>query len=63
MAPLPLSGAQISAQAGISIQTNNQNEIDPNTGKIFGIVQRYFHEQLGDLISQMKAKKVILKQI
>ncbi len=31
---------------GIQVRTNNKNEIDPMTGKIFPIVQKYFQEQL-----------------
>ncbi|MBL4817760.1 MAG: AraC family transcriptional regulator [Deltaproteobacteria bacterium] len=39
---------------GISVRTNNKLEIDPNTGKIFGIVQKYFHGQLADQIQDRK---------
>lgn len=31
---------------GMAVRTNNQNEIDPMTGKIFPIVRQYFQEQL-----------------
>src|SRR5258706_10291899 len=33
---------------GISIRTNNDVEIDPLTGKIFGCVQSYFHQALNE---------------
>ncbi len=35
---------------GIQVRTNNKNEIDPMTGKIFPIVKRFFQEQLFDKI-------------
>lgn len=39
---------------GISIRTNNATEIDPLTGKIFGCVQRYFHQALNEKIPHRK---------
>lgn len=35
---------------GISMRTNNKNEIDPKTGKILSCVQRYFHQALAENI-------------
>lgn len=35
---------------GIQVRTNNKNEIDPMTGKIFPIVKRFFQEQLFEKI-------------
>lgn len=32
---------------GIKVRTNNKNELDPNKGKIFPLVQKYFHQNLG----------------
>jgi predicted transcriptional regulator YdeE len=41
---------------GIQVRTNNKNEIDPKTGKIFPVVVRFFHEQLFDKIpNRLKA--------
>lgn len=39
---------------GISVRTNNQLEINPETGRIFPCVQRYFHEDLADKIVNRK---------
>lgn len=39
---------------GISIRTNNQTEINPETGKIFALVQRYFHQALYEKIPHRK---------
>lgn len=39
---------------GISIRTNNETEINPLTGKIFGCVQRYFHQGLCEKIPYRK---------
>lgn len=39
---------------GISIRTNNQTEIDPLAGKIFGCIQRYFHQALFEKIPHRK---------
>lgn len=39
---------------GICIRTNNKAEIDPNTGKIFGCVQRYFHQAIHEKIPHRK---------
>ncbi len=35
---------------GVTVRTNNQNEIAPMTGKIFGCIRRYFHEKLAECI-------------
>src|ERR1043165_786473 len=45
---------------GISLRTNNKTEIDPITGKIFGCVQRYFHEGLFNKIPHRKNPGVTL---
>jgi predicted transcriptional regulator YdeE len=37
---------------GITIRTNNHNEIDPMTGKILGCIQRYFHGNLAQQIAE-----------
>jgi len=39
---------------GISIRTNNATEIDSLTSKIFGCVQRYFHQALYEKIPHRK---------
>ncbi|MBS0288630.1 MAG: effector binding domain-containing protein [Proteobacteria bacterium] len=39
---------------GIQVRTNNQTEIDPMTGKIFPIVQRFFHEKLFEKLPHRK---------
>lgn len=39
---------------GISIRTNNNNEINSDTGKISSCVQRYFHEKLFEKIPHRK---------
>ena len=39
---------------GISIRTNNESEINPDTGKISGLVQRYFHQALYEKIPHRK---------
>jgi len=39
---------------GISVRTNNEAEINPLAGKIFGCVQRYFHQALCEKIPHRK---------
>lgn len=39
---------------GISVRTNNEAEINPLTGKIFGCIQRYFHQALAENIPHRK---------
>lgn len=39
---------------GIQVRTNNKQEYNKLDGKIFPLVQRYFHESLADLITQRK---------
>jgi predicted transcriptional regulator YdeE len=39
---------------GITTRTNNNNELDPMTSKIFPIVQRYFHNALFEKIPHRK---------
>jgi predicted transcriptional regulator YdeE len=39
---------------GISVRTNNKTEIDPMAGKIFGCIQRYFHQELAKKITHRK---------
>lgn len=39
---------------GISIRTNNEAEIIPLEGKIFGCIQRYFHQALYENIPNRK---------
>ena len=39
---------------GIKVRTNNQAEVDPHQGKIFGCVQKYFHENLAEKIPNRK---------
>lgn len=39
---------------GISIRTNNETEVNPLEGKIFGCIQRYFHQALYEQISHRK---------
>lgn len=45
---------------GISERTNNQSEINWETGKIFPCVQRYFHGSIGDQIPHRKSPGVTL---
>ncbi len=39
---------------GVKVRTNRSDESNPETGKIFSCVQRYFHEQLFEKISHRK---------
>lgn len=39
---------------GITVRTNNEAEINPLTGKIFGCIQRYFHQALAEKIPHRK---------
>lgn len=39
---------------GISVRTNNEIEINPLSGRIFGCIQRYFHQKLFENIPHRK---------
>lgn len=43
---------------GLSLRTNNQNEIDPMKGKIFPLIQKYFHETWAKNIPHRKNPNV-----
>lgn len=39
---------------GITARTNNKLEMDPDTAKIGGTIQQYFHQQLAEKMTQRK---------
>lgn len=45
---------------GLSVRTNNQNEMNPLTSKIKGLVEKYYRENVADQIPQRKHPGVTL---